>query len=114
MFEWLFGKKEPVAAPVKEEVQRDEVLQMQDRIIVALEIALADANEKATINYERGRETIGALLLANGGEFTLSPDIIEMASTSDFEITTDQDEDGSVILAIVPVEESPDGDSETV
>lgn len=77
--------KEQAEPEQTEQTEQTELALAQDALILAesiihsLNVSLAVAQEKADHNYREGALTISALLLALGGETTLSEDMINAA-----------------------------------
>jgi len=102
MLGWFFKKKTPAEVQIQE---LENLLQLQNQLVSSLEMALVEANQRAAVNFHRGRETIAAVLMAAGGEIFVTDDITNVCHESALEIRVDQ-KDGGALLSLVPVEES--------
>ena len=93
----------------------EEVLDEVNKAVAinhALNVALATARREADANYQNGLALIAALVLHNGGEVTLSEDILNAVDYRT-QVIYNNHPDGSTTIKIATKEEEKEQTEET-
>lgn len=96
MFEWLFKIDKPT------EDTNTELTRLKT-VIAALETSLVEKDDKLLHHLQRGQQTLAAVLLASGGQVHVSNDILDVVTSTEFEMNVESDSDG-LILSLLLVE----------